>query len=191
MSGCLHPLDGLYLRHRDRRPRRQTWSPAPRLHRSRFRRTDSLSAAPVSRICPTCLQPPRRISFQTKVAIEEHIRTLPIKWTILRPVAFYENFLWDQFRLNVPTAWGPTTNYKMIGTEDIGRIVAEVLERPAQFTSKTLDIASDSVTRGQALEVWKEVTGRDMQDAEVPELYPMVANTVKVSEKSSPTPHLS
>ncbi|RYG70792.1 NmrA/HSCARG family protein [bacterium] len=101
--------------------------------------------------------------FESKSHIEQHIRTLPITATIVRPATFMElltmpGFGLDENRFNF--FMRPEQEVQLIAVEDIGKIVAAVFADPARFGGKTFDIASDAVT-GQELEsLFTEAAGR-------------------------------
>lgn len=90
--------------------------------------------------------------FDSKFAIEEHIRGLGLRSTIVRPAAFMEILLLpgmglDQgsfsffLRLNQAV--------QLIAVRDIGRIVAAVFDAPERYVGQTIEIASDELTGAQ------------------------------------------
>lgn len=92
--------------------------------------------------------------FDSKAHIETHIRTLPITATIIRPATFMEmlvmpGFGLDEGRFNF--FMKPDQAMQLIAVEDIGKFVAAIFADKLQFSGKTLDIASDTVT-GKDLE---------------------------------------
>ena len=92
--------------------------------------------------------------FDTKSKIEKHIRTLPIKWTIVRPASFMELLTMPGFGLNEARFnffMRPEQTMQVIAVGDIGRIVAAVFEDPDEHVGKTFEIAGD------------EVSGRDLE----------------------------
>lgn len=92
--------------------------------------------------------------FDSKADIEAHIRTLPITATIIRPACFMEmlvmpGFGLDEGRFNF--FMKPDQPMQLVAVEDIGKFVAAIFADKLQFSGKTLDIASDTVT-GKDLE---------------------------------------
>lgn len=93
--------------------------------------------------------------FDSKTEIEEYIRSLDIGYTIVRPSSFMEMLMLpgmglDQGEFNF-LMW-PDQAMQVIAVDDIGTIVAVILDAPAAYAGRTLEIAGD------------EVTGLDLQD---------------------------
>jgi len=109
--------------------------------------------------------------FETKWAIEQHIRALGLPATILRPVTFmelllssYVAFRGDGFSF-IPA---PDTPVQHIAVEDIGVFAALAFGRPAEFAGKALEIAGDTVTMAQAAAAIGAATGRRLVYAPFP-----------------------
>ena len=93
--------------------------------------------------------------FDSKTQIEDHIRSLPLRSTIVRPAAFMELLLVPGMGLNqgVFTFFlRPDQPAQIIAAEDIGKIVAGVFANPVRYVGRTIEIAGD------------QVTGLDLQD---------------------------
>lgn len=93
--------------------------------------------------------------FDSKTEIEEYIRSLDIRYTIVRPSSFMEMLMLpgmglDQREFNF--LMRPDQAMQVIAVDDIGKIVAAILDAPAAHVGRTLEIAGD------------EVTGLDLQD---------------------------
>jgi uncharacterized protein YbjT (DUF2867 family) len=81
--------------------------------------------------------------IKTKVVIEAHLKASGIKYSILRPTAFFENFddaaNWNPLkkgRLKFMT----TKEIKYCSTYDIGRAAAVMFKNPQQWIGKCLDV---------------------------------------------------
>jgi uncharacterized protein YbjT (DUF2867 family) len=92
--------------------------------------------------------------FQTKTRIEEHLRTLELPLTILRPVWFYENFnsygmeqVGDAYEIRMPIR--PETKLQMIAADDVGAFVTLAFEQPDEWVGRELEIAGDELTMDQ------------------------------------------
>jgi uncharacterized protein YbjT (DUF2867 family) len=101
--------------------------------------------------------------FDSKLRIENHIRTLPVTATIVRPAAFMEMLLMPGFGLD----YGKFNFFmqsaqamQFIAVQDIGAIVAAVLADPARFGGATLEIASDSATGADLQTLFTKAAGR-------------------------------
>nr|XP_019007812.1 uncharacterized protein I206_07446 [Kwoniella pini CBS 10737]OCF46593.1 hypothetical protein I206_07446 [Kwoniella pini CBS 10737] len=112
--------------------------------------------------------------FDIKREIEKFIKskTNLIKWTILSPVGFMENFYWQLYLDQVSTTWKDNYEkhkiYKLITVEDIGKIVSESFEKPEKFNEKHLNIVGDEKTPDQIIEIWKQVTGKELKANQTP-----------------------
>lgn len=101
--------------------------------------------------------------FDSKARIEEHVRTLPINKTIVRPAAFMEMLLMPGFGLDEGRFnffMQPEQSMQLLALEDLGLIVAAVFADPERFGGSTLSVASDEVTGRDIERVFSEVAGR-------------------------------
>ena len=105
--------------------------------------------------------------FESKWIIEQHIHSLGIPYTILRPVAFFENFNWERAAILNGTfnAIGlrPEKERQLIAVEDIAVFVALALENPDQYLGKTIELAGDALTESQLAETFARVIGRPVK----------------------------
>lgn len=96
--------------------------------------------------------------FDSKARIEAHVHTLPITWTIVRPVAFMDMLVMPGFGLDEDRFTffaGRDQRMQLLAVEDIGKFVAPIFADPARFAGQTFEIASDMVTgadRGRLLQ---------------------------------------
>lgn len=109
--------------------------------------------------------------FESKWQIEEHIRSLSLPATILRPVFFMENLRspWMGPRDGVlAVALSPSTALQMIASDDIGAFAALAFARPQEFIGKALEIAGDSLTMPQVADAFTQVSGQPVRFVEQP-----------------------
>jgi uncharacterized protein YbjT (DUF2867 family) len=108
--------------------------------------------------------------FATKYEIEQHIQTLGLPYTILRPVAFMENYFWQRAAITngTFTGWGlrPDKGLQLIAVDDIGGLVEMVLANPAEYLGKTVELAGDELTEPQIAATLSQVIGRPVQLAQ-------------------------
>jgi uncharacterized protein YbjT (DUF2867 family) len=107
--------------------------------------------------------------FESKWQIEQHLKTLSMPWTVLRPVSFMEN--WDPAeiaggKLQWPLA--PTTHLQQISVEDIGRFAAEAFDHPREWAGKTVEIAGDDRTMAEIAAALGKALGRQVDYVQVP-----------------------
>ena len=111
--------------------------------------------------------------WETKWAIEQHIRARRLSATILRPVSFMNNYyipaveksllrgrLLDPVRGDLP--------YQTIAPDDIGKFAALAFARPQQFAGRALEIAGSELTNRQAAGVFARVLGRPVKFRRIP-----------------------
>ena len=93
--------------------------------------------------------------FESKRAIEEHIRVLGLPATVLRPAAFMEMFDGFVFRTTMlsmmKTYLGGDQAMQMVSARDIGWFAAEAFDRPTEHVGRAIEIAGDSITRREAI----------------------------------------
>lgn len=110
--------------------------------------------------------------FDSKAQIEAHIRTLPIRSTIVRPAAFMDMLMMPGFGLDegcftfLPR---PEQSMQFIAVDDIGKFVAVIFGDPARFGGATLELASDSVTGRDLENLFTEAAGRPIAYARFPD----------------------
>lgn len=110
--------------------------------------------------------------FDSKRLIEAHVRTLPITWTIVRPVTFMDmlampGFGLDEGRFTFFAA--PDQVMQFVAVEDIGKFVAPIFADPARFAGQTLELASHTATGAQIGEAFSNAAGRPIAYARFPD----------------------
>ena len=102
--------------------------------------------------------------FESKWIVEQHIQSLDISYTILRPAFFMENYNWSRAQIlnGTLTSIGlrPEKELQSIAVEDIGTFTALVFANPEQYTGKTIELSGDELTEAQIAEVFTRVIGR-------------------------------
>ena len=111
--------------------------------------------------------------WESKWAIEQYIRELGLPATILRPVAFMEDYYIDQVEIGILKGklMDPIRAdkpYQTIAADDIGGFVALAFERPKEFIGRELEIAGSELTNPQAAEVFSRVLGRPVKFRKLP-----------------------
>ncbi|MEV5735914.1 NmrA/HSCARG family protein [Streptomyces sp. NPDC052292] len=111
--------------------------------------------------------------YDSKAEIERHLRTTGVPWTVVAPAAFMDNFAsgWTLEGLRENTfAWPMPADrpLTLIPAEDIGAFAALALTRPAEFTGRRVDIASDELTAVGIAAVLTTAAGLPVAHREVP-----------------------
>ncbi len=109
--------------------------------------------------------------FETKLKVEEHLRSSGLQYTILRPVFFMEN--WQRAfgesirngQLQQPLS--PTTHLQMVAVGDIGAFAALAFEHPGKWKNRTFSLAGEELSMQQIADAFSRATGRDVQYVQV------------------------
>ena len=115
--------------------------------------------------------------FESKWRIEQHIARLGLPATILRPVAFMENFATSGFPLAmffgmIKATMGATRKLQLVAVSDIGWFAARALESPESYKDRKIAIAGDELSLAEILAVYKRVVGKAPAVAPLPGFAP-------------------
>lgn len=112
--------------------------------------------------------------YESKERIEEHIRSLGLPATILRPVSFMDNFAtYNRPALHdgglvVGLAVRPEVPMQLIAVHDIGAFAAIAFDRPGDFLGRTVELAGDVLTPPEIAETFGRVCGLPARFHQVP-----------------------
>ncbi len=110
--------------------------------------------------------------WNTKWEIEQHIRSLGLPATFLRPVMFMENHASAKYGVTSPTALirmiAPGARVQLIAVEDIGAFAALAFADPATYLGLSLELAGDEVTREELVAAIGRATGLEPAVTPVP-----------------------
>jgi uncharacterized protein YbjT (DUF2867 family) len=104
--------------------------------------------------------------FDTKSRIEEHIGTVDILSTIIRPASFMEILLLPGMGLGdgrFTFLMGNEQPMQFVSVRDIGLIVDRIFSSPEEFARRTLDIAGDALTGNQLAHHFTTAWGRPIE----------------------------
>ena len=110
--------------------------------------------------------------FDSAGEIDDHIRSLDLPWTILKPVFFMENLeafaedIVEDGRVALPLAGG--VGLQMVTYDDLGHAAAVAIANPEEFVGESIDLAGDERSLAETAEILTEVTGRDVEAVHVP-----------------------
>ena len=111
--------------------------------------------------------------YESKWAIERHIRDLELPATILRPVGFMDvlgvpamqrGMYLGMFRAN----WGVSHRVQFVATYDIGWFAARALEEPERYAGRVIPLAGDELTVADIIRTFKTVIGHKPWVAPIP-----------------------
>ncbi|MCX4527173.1 MULTISPECIES: NmrA/HSCARG family protein [unclassified Streptomyces] len=118
--------------------------------------------------------------FESKLRIEEYLRTLDLPTTVLRPVMFHDILLDIAPRPVegelVLSLWlDPGTSVQLIATSDIGAFAADAFENPDAWLGRVVEIAGDDLTGPQMAAAFEAVSGVPTRFQQLP-IEPLRAN---------------
>jgi uncharacterized protein YbjT (DUF2867 family) len=111
--------------------------------------------------------------YESKWAIEQHIRDLKLPATILRPVGFMDalgvpaiqrGMYLGMFRAN----WGVSHRVQFVATYDIGWFAARALEEPERYAGRVIPLAGDELNVADIIGTFKTVIGHKPWVAPIP-----------------------
>jgi uncharacterized protein YbjT (DUF2867 family) len=104
-------------------------------------------------------------SWDSKLAIQEHLQRLQLPLTVLRPMAFMELMTEKAFFPAVstwhvmPKLMGVERPVAWICVDDLGAIAARVLANPDRFLGAELALSADVRSIAECREIWRSVAG--------------------------------
>lgn len=114
-------------------------------------------------------------SWEAKLGVEEYIRKLGLRFTVLRPMAFME-LMTDKSLYPAVGTWniwpklmGEDRPVPWMAVKDLGEIAAIVFDAPDGFAGKELILASDIQTLAECRSIYEEVRGRPPRSSPMPE----------------------
>lgn len=100
--------------------------------------------------------------FESKWQVEQHIRSLGLPNTILRPVFFMENFEGMRPMIlggELAFPLSPETRLQMVSVRDIGVFAAMAFDEPAEFRDRSIGLAGDELPMRRVAEILTDVVG--------------------------------
>jgi uncharacterized protein YbjT (DUF2867 family) len=103
--------------------------------------------------------------FESKFKIEQHVRNTGLRYTILRPVFFMENWLGMRAQieggeLSLPLR--PETTLQMIAVDDIGAFVALAFTKPGHWDGRAVEVAGDELSMRDLAAAFGRMLGREI-----------------------------
>lgn len=107
--------------------------------------------------------------FISKANIEQHLfeksKNTDMRWTVLRPVAFFENLAPGFIGKVFATSFQRVLKNKplqLIATSDIGFFAAQAFLKPDEWAGKCLSLAGDELTFQQFRDIFRTKTGGEL-----------------------------
>lgn len=111
--------------------------------------------------------------FDSKNQVEQHIHSLDLPFSIIRPVFFMNNWESDMLKNMVlggtlAQPLSPETRLQQIDVDDIGAFARLAFENPDKWIGRELDIAGDEPTMLELAEAFSSALGQDVNYFQVP-----------------------
>ena len=118
-------------------------------------------------------EPGRGVSYwDAKRAVADYLMgTMGLRWTIVRPVSFMENYVADRGALErgvIPGMLSSGKTLQVISGHDIGKWVTAAFERADEFAGEAVDIGSETVTMDAIADTLGRVLGREIVYRQLP-----------------------
>lgn len=99
--------------------------------------------------------------FESKLKIEDYIKKLELPYTVIRPVSFYENFLFPQVKKGILKGKlvQPSNRYTVlqyVASDDIGKAVVQIFQNPELYLYQTLTLANESLSTQEVADLFSE-----------------------------------
>lgn len=111
--------------------------------------------------------------FESKWQVEEHIRTIGLPYSVVRPTSFMTNLMESSaimrfFALSMFRGAFSKKPTQMIAVEDIGKWVAHLFLHPERYLGKAIEIAGDAVTFDQMIRSYQKIYGKTPRSIKLP-----------------------
>ncbi len=111
--------------------------------------------------------------FESKFQIEEHVRSLDLPYSIIRPVFFMNNWESDMLKNMVhggtlAQPLSPETRLQQIDVDDVGAFARLAFSNPDKWIGRELDIAGDDPTMLELAAAFSEALGKEVKYYQVP-----------------------
>lgn len=109
--------------------------------------------------------------FESKFRVEEHLRQRGMKYTILRPVFFMENWLGMASQLQageIALPLSPDRTLQQVAVDDIGAFAALAFEHAGRWQDRAIELAGDERTLPEVAALFSTVLGREVRYTPIP-----------------------
>jgi len=126
--------------------------------------------------------------FESKLVIEDYIRSIDIPYTIIRPASFMSSFEASREEtLSEGEFWGPLPPdlaRVYIAPRDIGKFAAEAFDNPQDWLGTASSIAGDRISYADIAAAMSTVTGASIEYHQIPwEEYSATATETAISRE--------
>lgn len=111
--------------------------------------------------------------FDSKFEVEQHVRSLDMPYSTLRPVWFMSNWEGEQFKnmilggtLIQPLS--PDTTFQQIAVDDVGAFAVLAFQNPTAWIGREVEIAGDERSMKEVADVFSRTVGRQVTYRQMP-----------------------
>jgi len=113
--------------------------------------------------------------WESKWAIENHIKYIGLPYTILRPASLYENFLIPQVKSRIlkgklVTPVRKNKIQQFVGSEEIGKMSLRIFKDPGKYINKTITIATEQMDNEEVAGIFSEIMGVPIKYQQLPSI---------------------
>ena len=118
--------------------------------------------------------------WESKFVVENHVKSLGLPYTVIRPSSLYENFLIPQVKSRIlkgklVTPADANTVQQFISAEDVGKITAEIFTNPEYYAGKTMVVAAEELNMHEVANIFSEALGKKITYNKLPTLITRLA----------------
>lgn len=106
-----------------------------------------------------------------KDVAEGRLRDSGIRFTVLRPSHYMQNYLelWDFIRVgSMPYPVNPQSVMGVVDVEDVAEAAVNVLRDPSAHVARTYDLSAEELTRDEMAQAWSQAVGHPVSAVRIP-----------------------
>ena len=109
--------------------------------------------------------------LDSKWQVEWRVRSLDVPWTVFRPAAFMDNWVWDREAIEqdgvIRYPLRPDTVYRQVAVADIAAMAVLAFERPDIWAGQITPLTGDVSTMEKIAQTFTSVIGRPVRYEQV------------------------
>ena len=114
-------------------------------------------------------------AFESKFKIENHIQSLGIPYTILRPASLFDNFLIPQVKKGILKGKlvqpiNRETVIQYVACDDIGKAALRIFQHTELFLNKAIPLSEEQLSTGEVAAVFTRTLNRPVEYKRLPDL---------------------
>jgi len=110
--------------------------------------------------------------LDSKWQVERRVRSLDVPWTVFRPAAFMDNWVWDREAIEkdgvIRYPMRPDTVYRQVAVADIAAMAVLAFERPDIWAGHIMPLTGDVSTMGEIAQTFARAMGHPVRYEQMP-----------------------